>query len=122
MSALKTIRRITVYAAEGLEKNLIEHFIQLGSKGYTITEARGMGEHASLDDPFARSTQVRIELLVQPEMAEMIMEYIRGMTDKHLPVAACVEGLVALDAQRRRVPVRRVVAPARVRSRRRQAA
>ena len=91
MSTLQSIRRVTIYAAQSLETNLIEQILKLGSKGYTITDARGMGEHASHHDPFARSSQVRIELLVQPQVAEKIMEYARGMANNHQAVAACVE-------------------------------
>ena len=93
MSALQSIRRVTVYAAHALEAQLIEHFLSLGAKGYTITESRGRGEHASVDDPLARSTQVRIELLVQAEVAGKIMEYIRTLTTKHMAVVACMENV-----------------------------
>ena len=91
MSTLQSIRRVTIYAAQALEANLIEQILKLGSKGYTITEARGLGEHAALDDPFARSAQIRIELLVQPQVAAKIMEYVLGMSNHHLAVVACVE-------------------------------
>lgn len=99
MSSLQTIRRITVYATKGLEKTLIERFLAMGAKGYTITEARGMGEHATLDDPLATSSHVRIELLLQPETAEKIMEYVAQLHTQHRPVAACVESVQVSDPE-----------------------
>lgn len=91
MNSLKTIRRITIYASQEHENSLIKQILSMGAKGYTITEAKGMGEHASLDDPFTHSTHVRIEILVQPETAERIMSYFSGLNVKHLPIVACVE-------------------------------
>ena len=100
MPGLETIRRITVYAAEGLEKPLVASFIQLGAKGYTITECRGLGEHKAVDDPLAKSTHVRIELLVNPQVGEKIMEYLRKQDDRHLAVSACEESVLVNNASR----------------------
>ena len=99
MSTLKTIRRVTVYAAQNHETSLIQHFRSLGAKGYTITEARGVGEHAHLDDPFAHSTHTRIELLVPPEVAERIMNYLSSSTVKHLSIVACVENVEVIESE-----------------------
>jgi hypothetical protein len=93
MTELFPIRRITVYAAQALEKPLIEQFLKLGSKGYTVTEARGEGAHRSLEDPFAKSTHVRIELLVREEVADKIMHYIAGLNKQNRAVVACVESV-----------------------------
>ena len=99
MHTLKTIRRVTVYAAQGHEKSLIEHFLGFGAKGYTITETRGLGEHAALDDPLARSTHVRIELLDQLDAAEKIMTYLAGLSARHLPIQACVDSVDVFGAE-----------------------
>jgi hypothetical protein len=99
MVSLQTIRRITVYATQGLEKPLITQFLAMGAKGYTITETRGMGEHATLDDPLAKSTHVRIELLLQPAVADQIIEYLSKLHAQHKPVAACVESVQVADPE-----------------------
>ena len=97
MAVLETIRRITVYAGAELESNLLSRVKALGAKGYTLTECRGLGEHATLDDPLARSTHIRIELLVQPAVADAIMEYLSQLHVQHRPVAACVESVQVTD-------------------------
>ena len=77
MIELKTISRVTVYADGALEATLLKQFLQMGSTGYTVTVCRGKGEHDTVDDPFASVTRVRIELLVQPEVAEEILHLRR---------------------------------------------
>jgi hypothetical protein len=57
-----------------------------------------------------------------PSLGEGKVPGIAGTVVIGCLLVLCIEGLVALDAQRRRVPVRRVVAPERARSRRREAA
>jgi hypothetical protein len=99
MQPLQTIRRITVYSASGLESTLIKQFLAMGAKGYTIVECRGLGEHATIDDPLARATHVRIELLVQPAAADKIVEYLSKLHAQHKPVAACVESVQVTDPE-----------------------
>jgi hypothetical protein len=91
MSQLKTIRRVTVYADATLEESLLEKFLELGSTGYTVVPCRGKGEHALVTDPFSAVTQVRIELLVQPAVAEKIVAYLGSGHFQSRAIAACVE-------------------------------
>jgi hypothetical protein len=92
MGELQTIRRVTIYADGVLESTLLDRFQALGSKGYTVVDCRGKGEHGgSVDDPFSASKRVRIEVLVQPAVADAIMEYLSTGAVQHRSVAACVE-------------------------------
>jgi hypothetical protein len=92
MGELQTIRRVTVYADGTIEATLLDRFQALGSKGYTVVECRGKGEHGgTVDDPFAASKRVRIELLVQPPVADAIMAYLGSDAVQRRSVAACVE-------------------------------
>jgi hypothetical protein len=100
MAQLHTIRRITVYATQDLEEALLEQFRAMGAKGYTLVEARGVGQHAVFDDPFARSTHVRIELLLQPTVADSISDYLAKLHGQNRAVAACVESVQVADPER----------------------
>jgi hypothetical protein len=91
MSELKTIRRVTVYADASLESILLKQFLAMGSTGYTVSDCRGKGEHDTVDDPFAKVSRVRIELLVEPEVAEKVLEFVDSPGLKSHPVAACLE-------------------------------
>ncbi len=98
MSELQTIRRVTVYADAHLEADLTQQFLKLGAKGYTVTACRGKGKHDSVEDLFAPTGRVRIEILVQPLVGDRIMEYMSGNQFKRLAVAACMESVqVAMD-------------------------
>jgi hypothetical protein len=73
---LTSIRRLTVYAAVGLADDLINQFQKLGAKGYTCVEAKGRGDHGTVEDLWAHSSHIRIELLVQPQVADKIVDYL----------------------------------------------
>jgi hypothetical protein len=99
MSELQTIRRITVYADASLEQFLIEQFLKLGAKGYSVIECRGKGKHEIIEDPYTGISRVRIETLVQPAVAEKIMHYLARDEFKRRAVAACVESVEAPGAE-----------------------
>jgi hypothetical protein len=100
VSELNTIRRVTVYADGSLEAVLLKKFLAFGANGYTVTACRGKGEHDTVDDPFATVTRVRIELLVQPEVALKILAYVDSPSLKNHPVAACMETVQVVPSER----------------------
>jgi hypothetical protein len=73
MVELKTIRRVMVYADAALKPILIEHFLELGARGYSETDCRGKGKHDVMGDPLTGLSLVRIEVIVKPEVGEKIM-------------------------------------------------
>ena len=91
MSALDTVRRVTVYADSALEHFLIEQFLKLGAKGYTVLDCRGKGKHEIVDDPFQGATRVRIELIVSPEVGEKLIGYLAHSEFRLRAVLACIE-------------------------------
>ena len=99
MVNLQPIRRVTIYAAQGLEQSLIAQFRSLGVKGYTVVEARGVGSHPTADDPFARSSHVRIELLVNSALSDKNMEYLHNLHKQNQPITACLEDVMVADPE-----------------------
>lgn len=91
MVELQKIRRVTVYADAVLERSLLEQFLRLGAKGYSVIECRGKGKHEVIEDPFTGVSRVRIDLLVAPAVADQIMTYLTRDEFKRRAVAACVE-------------------------------
>ena len=100
MAELRTISRVTVYASGSLEAVLLKQFLAMGSTGYTVSACRGKGEHDTVDDPFANVSRVRIELLVQPEVAEKILTYVDSPALKSHPGAACMEMVQVVASER----------------------
>jgi hypothetical protein len=100
MIELKTISRVTVYADGALEAVLLKQFLQMGATGYTISPCRGKGEHDTVDDPFATVARVRIELLVQPAVAEKILKLVDSPHYKSHPLAACMDTVQVVAGER----------------------
>jgi nitrogen regulatory protein P-II len=92
MNNLIEIRRVTVVADVVLETMLLEEFTGLGAKGYTCMDCHGKGRHNVVEgvDPFTAAL-VRIELLVQPDVAQKIIDYLRRAVFTSYACTACVE-------------------------------
>ncbi len=89
---LATVRRVTAIADESLEDWLVTEFVKCGATGYTSTPCRGSGRrslarNASEGNP----TQVRIEVIVTPQVCDLILDFLRHdiLPDHH--VTSCVE-------------------------------
>ena len=92
MNKLVDIRRVTVVADVVLERMLLEEFTKLGAKGYTCMDCHGKGRHRVVEgvDPFTAAL-VRIEMLVQPDAAQKIIDYLRREMFTNYACTACVE-------------------------------
>lgn len=84
------VRKVTVYAAGALEKSLIEQFLKLGVKGYTLTDCRGHGAHDVVDDPLYPTSHVRIEIIAQTEVADNLMAYLAQLRTRQHSITACL--------------------------------
>jgi hypothetical protein len=93
MSDLITVRRITVVTHNRLEETLVNQFAQFGAKGYNAMDCRGRGEHELLQDVFAGATRVRIEVIVQPDVADKILTFLAEPQFAHQPMMVSVETL-----------------------------
>jgi hypothetical protein len=92
MTKLVSIRRVTVVADVILEPTLLEEFAKLGARGYTSVGCHGKGRHAAVNslDPFTAAL-VRMELLVQPDVADKIIDYLHREIFANYACTACVE-------------------------------
>lgn len=90
MTDLVAIRRVTVVADEVLEHSLLDQFTKLGAKGYTCMDCRGKGRHVVVDSVFTVAL-VRIELLVQPDVADKIIDYLHREVFQKYACTVCSE-------------------------------
>lgn len=90
-SALATVRRVTIIADAALEKQLLDQIVKLGAKGFTCQDCRGRGEHEVFEDPWTGASRVRIETIVQPAVADQIMDYVHQPQLLNQAVTACLE-------------------------------
>jgi len=69
---------VTVVASKELETELTERFVALGASGYTATACRGVGRSTLADGSDVNISQVRLETIVQPDVADRILDYLRS--------------------------------------------
>lgn len=91
MGNLVSVQRITVVTHDRLEQMLLKQFARLGARGFTCMDCRGRGEHELVQDVLSGATRVRIETIVQPQVAEEIMKFLSQPQFEHQPIMACVE-------------------------------
>jgi MFS superfamily sulfate permease-like transporter len=76
--AITRLTRVTVVASKELETELTERFVALGASGYTATECHGVGRSTLTDGSDVNISQVRLETIVQPDVADRILDYLRS--------------------------------------------
>ncbi len=91
MDKMHSIFRITVYADGSLENRLLEKFLELGAKGYTVVDGRGVGTRRIVQNPLGRTEVSRIELLVHRDVGQRIINYLNRDIIQKQPVTVCVD-------------------------------
>ncbi len=85
-----TLKLVTVVAERILEDRLIREITHLGAKGYTITDARGRGSRGVRASEW-EGPDIRIEVLVSPDVAECIMEHVADTYFEYYALIAYVQ-------------------------------
>ena len=68
---------VTIVTEAILEVELCEHLEKLGATGYTVTNARGSGHRGIRDAGWSSSSNVRIEVVCNEEVAQRIAASLR---------------------------------------------
>jgi hypothetical protein len=68
---------ITVVTEAVLESTLTQELDALGASGYTITDARGRGSRGNRRSGWRESSNIRIEVICSPDLAERIVSALR---------------------------------------------
>ena len=100
MNTLVSLPRITVVADAHLEETLTRQMARLGAKGYTCWDCRGRGEHEIVEDIFSGASRVRIETIVQPDVAEAILRYLHESQFGHKALCVSVESVQVAAADK----------------------
>jgi nitrogen regulatory protein PII len=93
------LKKVTVVAESVLEDHLLRELRALGARGYTITEARGEGSRGMRTMELG-GKNVRIELLVGPEVADRILEHLAERYFPHYAVVAYVENVEVVRGEK----------------------
>ena len=89
------IKRVTIVADGDMEAELTERCMALGASGYTSIPCHGAGRRTA-EAGVSRNSQVRIEVVAPPEVAEQILEYIHRDVSLDHAVTACIETVEVL--------------------------
>lgn len=63
---------LTVITEQALERHLIRCVMEAGARGYTITEARGLGERGLRSADFETGGNIRLEVICEDAVARQI--------------------------------------------------
>jgi nitrogen regulatory protein PII len=70
-------RLLTIITEAILVVELCECLERLGATGYTVTNARGSGHRGVRDAGWSSSSNVRVEVVCNDEVAERIIQHLR---------------------------------------------
>jgi MFS superfamily sulfate permease-like transporter len=89
--ALTPIRRMTVVADPTLSPKLITEMTRMGITGYTEVPCFGMGRRQLDAGETTPSPQVRLEIIMMPDVCRDVLEYLRTAIMPYHQITACVE-------------------------------
>ena len=95
---LQSVQRITIYADDRAESEIIGQFRQFGVTGYTSVPVSGAGRSDIAQDPFKNKVCVRIEVLAAEEVSERILDFLYRRVMPRFAVTACVERVMVMRA------------------------
>ncbi len=67
---------VTIIGESILEDSICKDILELGATGYTVTDARGSGDRGRRGGRWSTSSNVRIEVVCQEDVAERIKAHV----------------------------------------------
>lgn len=77
MQARANVALVTIIAEGVLRERILHELTELGARGYTVSEVHGHGS-SGVSELFWSGSQVRIEVLVNPTVADQIMDHLQA--------------------------------------------
>lgn len=93
MLALSTLSRVTLIAESIIESKLVDGCLRLGAKGWSAVNCRGDAELSANRAFLDAGAKSRIEFIVQPAVAEGIVEYLSEDILPNFAVMVTVESV-----------------------------
>lgn len=81
----RTLKLVTIVTERILEDRLLTKLVELGAKGYTVTQATGKGSRGVRASEW-EGPDSRIETLVSPEVADAIITHVSEKYFEHYAV------------------------------------
>ncbi|MDP1605413.1 MAG: transcriptional regulator [Rhodocyclaceae bacterium] len=68
---------LTIVTEAVVEQSLLADFARLGVRGYTVTDARGLGSHGLRDAAWDEAASIRIEIICDRNLADALLALLR---------------------------------------------
>ena len=69
---------LTVITESVIEEILLKDLEKLGVRGYTVSDARGRGDHGVRDATWGEVSNIRLEVICTRALAELVLEHIQS--------------------------------------------
>lgn len=85
----RSVKLVTIVCESALERLIARDLLgELGAKGYSICDVRGRGARGEQDARWAPSSNIRIEVLCEPQAAHRIIDTLFERYSQHYGMVA----------------------------------
>lgn len=94
-----TLKLVTIVTERILEDRLLRTLLDLGAKGYTLTQATGKGSRGVRASEW-EGPDTKIEALVSPDVAERIVDHVADVFFEHYAVIVYVQDAAVVRGEK----------------------
>ncbi len=94
-----TLKLVTIIAERLLEDRLLRTLMELGAKGYTLTETTGKGSRGVRASEW-EGPDMKIEALVSEEVAQKIVDHVADTFFEHYAVIVYVQDAAVVRGEK----------------------
>lgn len=82
---------LTIITESALEATLLRTLTREGLRGYTISDARGRGDHGERDGSWSENGNIRLETVCSRELAERLLAHLQERYYPHYAMVAFLQ-------------------------------
>jgi len=94
------MKLITIITESVLEHSLVEDIERLGARGYTISNARGKGQRGVRGAGWSSDSNIRVEVLGEPQLVEAIAEHLNKTYYKDYAIVLFLSDVKVIRAEK----------------------
>ncbi len=91
---------ITIVTESALERALVTELELLGVRGFTITDARGQGSRGLRQSDWAQASNIRVEVVCDPAVADGIAGRVREKFYDHYAMILFMQDVSVLRSDK----------------------
>ena len=89
---------LTIVTESVVEPTLLRELERMGVKGYTVSDARGMGSRGARDAAWQELANIRIEIICARAQAEEVLEHLQTRYFKDYAMVSFIQEVEVLRA------------------------